>query len=1383
MSTSTNDVHQAAWEAASRSATSAVVHAAVVTSPSICTEPPTFTSLAAPSTPSAEPTTPEVAVSSTTAPKNFLLSGKIANLFGVIGSKLEADFYSYHGELPAGLSLPSGVTTPIYQLATLKDDLKLSTILPKLVGTAFDHMPLKNVVFTYQNCEMDPSKSPGFYINADLIFDESFGSVHTALSTVLGIPNPTLHIQGSLGSSQSFNDPLQISGFSLSGTFADVVLKPCSELTLSAIGVELLGYKGVRSDNNGVPFGGMCYGFSVFGSMNVGLDQTLDLMFKLTDIGGQFSFKATQPDEWQGAFGVKGLNLKGLSFYTTLSPNAPLKDFSLSVSATLALDNMTASFDGSYNSDKTFSVSATMVDFGTAGLSAFYSQLHGSALTLPKVSISIGNATLKIASAGVFSLVLQDVSVEHYTGVDATVDFSSAGVEIKSNLMGTGSGEQTLTFGEIEIEKAYIQLSLAAGSSGQSSAIIGGELHWETFTFDAGVHIYRAPAAQNPDAVAQESQADTLQWTVFADFVTDANASQGLALAAIVPELKGSFLGDITLEDAAFIVASQDDPDFGSFNTTNFPAKQGIQVCAKLGMIKALSDLMRVTDPPQLILSAGWSKADGFELDVLLPAPMTIHLGRGIVTDPFTLQIRTVSPTTTIIPPTLLLNAGVKIPTSGNPEPLHFTLALAFNAVEGSATGQLEGYWTNPFGLSEHVRIGPEVALTIGIVLETLTISPFGFVGGLQVGNVNIQVAFEVSEIPSQELLYAEVQNFDITDVVLLARDFGIPIPVNAVPDFMVYRDIKFYMCPAGTTIGGSVYPRGTAFSADMLIFGQDAQVNVQIDQSNVNASASLDNLALGPLHVTGIDGPKATGQVQLGPQTQAGSFQGRLTLFELEVDIDLQFEFKPDPMFHFHFMLQFTPHRSDLTFTVDANQIGPMANIHDMSHLDFTLVAEMRQDILGYVAQAVNSQFAQAIKAEQADIGAQQAKVDAAKKVVDDAVKAKQAVVDAAYKQWKDKSDAMNARFKATTDAYDAHVQQLQDQVDAVTAKYKKDLADAQQKLTNANASRASQMKAAQEKLDKAKKDCTDGIAEAKKKLDDATRDMNSRFGDAEKKIDDAQQKVKGIQKQIDDIDGKIDHLNHLTGIHKIEKAGLPALYIAKGTLVASMKVSQGILDAAKAVLQSQNYLAAKGVMAAAQDALEVAQKAGQAGIDAAQGIVTATDKATQDVVTAAGASLAQVGKLGPVAIKVASDSLDAFKKVSVATLNAAKASVDAVAKGSEWVAYQSALTGLNAAKLSTHDLDLANGALELVKKGGADILKASDYVASHALTLVDIHYMRFDGEFGKAAAGAEFNVTMQGSVAGKPFSLNLTFDPRKTVAFITNTFHKLVDEVSRKL
>ncbi|KAF7302282.1 FAD-binding PCMH-type domain-containing protein [Mycena indigotica] len=1209
------------------------------------------------------------------------------------------------------------------------------------------------------------------FIDADLVFDESFGAVHDALSTVFGVPNPTLHIQGSLGTLQSFNDPLRLTGFSLIGTFSDVVLKPCSELTLSAIGVELFGYEGVRYTKKATAFGGMCYGFRIFGSMHVGLDQTLDLSFDLGDVGGELFLKATQLDVWNNAFGVKGLSIDGLSFGTTLNPSLPMKTFSFNVSAGLSIGGISVDLIGYYNADKSFSMSASLTNFGTKGLSDLYSQLYGRPVSLPQLNVDIGNATLTIASGRIFNLVVHDISVEHYFGVNAEVQFSSAGIVLKANMTDNGSGEKTLKLSEIEIKKVYIQVSFRAGPNSSSSVILGGELRWESFTLDAGVHIYR-PAILS----ASQPQASSLQWTVFADFVTDHNAKKGMALSSLVPELEDTFLGDVALEDAALIIASQDDPEFGSFNTTQFPVKQGIQVCAVLGMIKAISDLMRLNQPPRLILAAGWSKATGFSLDVVLPAPLSLDLGRGIVTDPFSLQIRASTSTPSILPPTIQLNAGVKIPTPNDPRPLHFTLSLAFNAVEGYATGELAGYWTNPFGLSPKVRIGPEVALTMGILIEELIVSPFGFVGGLKVGDVMVNMALEISEIPSQEVLYAEVDNLHITDVVSLARDLT-QLPIPMVPDFMVFRHIKFYLCPMGTTIGNIVYQRGCQFSADMLVFGQDAQGDVRVDSSNIIASATLDNLALGPLHVTGLDGPKATSSVQIGPQKQVGSFKGKIVLYDFQVLLDLQFEFKPDPFFHFRFLLQFTPH---LDFAVDANMIENMADIHDLARLDFKLVAVLQQDILDYIAQSINSQFEQATKAEKADIAEQQDKVDRAKKVVDDNVRAHRVKVDAAYAQWKAKSDVANAQFKATTDVYEARVKELQGQVDAATAKYKTDLANAQQQLSNANANGASRMQAAQAQVAQAQKDCTDRVAAARRTLDDATRDMNSRFGDAQHKIDVAQNNVNSIQNQINDMNSKISQLEHLTGIKAIGKAGLPALYTAKGTLLASMATAQGILTAAKAVLQSQNYLAAKGVMQAAQGALTAAQASGQAGIVTAQQTLATTDQSTQAAVHTASSALNQVGQVGPAAIAAASKTLDAYKVASIGTLNAAKAGVDTVAKGTEWVAYQSALAGLAAAQSSTHELDLANGALEVAKQGGAAVLKAADYIASHSLTFVDIHYIRFESEFGRAANGAEFAAEVQGSVAGQGFALEMTYDPRKTAAFITNTFQRLVDKLS---
>ncbi|KAF8171634.1 hypothetical protein K438DRAFT_1982051 [Mycena galopus ATCC 62051] len=1270
--------------------------------------------------------------SSSSPPKDFVLTGKLDHLFGV---KLAADLYSFNGELPAGLTLPADGSAPVYQVAIVNsDDLVLPTILPQLAGTEFVRMPFKKVFFTYQNCEIDPSKPAGLHMNGDVVFDSSFGAVHNVLSTVLGIQNPALHVQSDFGTASSaFDKPLTRSSFTLSGSFPGLVIKTCPELSLSALTVQLIGSESVPDPGDVAAQKKMSYDFHVTGLMHVGVDQLLDLTFDITDNGDNtLVLTATQPTPWDGAFGVKGLTVQPLTLHTTLDAKKLMDTFQFNVTASLAAGGTVGTLNGVYNADKTFSVSANFANLGTAGLSNLYQHIHGSPLAMPKLNVQVGAATLAISSGTGFSLNIQDLSVEHYTGADAEVDFSSTGAVVKANLTSSGSGENLLKFGEIELDKAYIQMTFAPKSS---DVILGGELRWESFTLDAGVHIYRpAPPAESSPSLPADTPAGpsgkvsstSTHWTVFANFVTVAGANQGLPLGTLIPELKGHFLGDVTLEDAAFIAASQSDPEFGCFNTANFPIQQGKLVCAVLGLIKPLSEIMRVKDQPRLVLSAAWSKASGFALDILLPAPMQINLGHGIMTDPFSLQIST---TSTILP-TIQLNAGLKIRTVSSPDPLDFTFSLALNATEVHATGKLAGYWNDPFGLSPQVRIGPEVMLILGFSFEDALPVPFGFVGGLQIGQVIANVTFEVGPTPSQDLLSAEIQDLHITDLVQLAGDL-IQKKIPTIPDFMVYKDVKLYICPAGAQIGDKVYQRGCQFYADMLIFGHEAEVNVLIDGKSLTASSSLDNFVLGQLHVTGINGPKAMSSVEISPEKQAGSFQGKITLYDREVVLDLQFEFKPDPFFHLHFDLDFTEH---LKFTVDADMIGKLDNIHDISGLNFHLVAVMQQDILDYVAQSVNNQFTQAMQAEKSDIDKQKAKVDDAKKEVDKTIKAEQAKVDQVYGVWQVKSDAVNKQFTATTDAYNAKAQ------------------------------------AAQTQLAKAQKDCADGIARAQKKLDDATRDMNTKFGDAEKKVDAAQAKVHDLQHQIDDIDSQIRKS------HVFAKA---ALEIKKGIIAGTMKVAQGVLDVATEVLKSQNYIAARGVMQVAQDGLTVAKKSGEAGVSIVQAATTTANNLAKEAVETAAKDLSVVSVAGTAAIALASKALDDYREVSVAMLNDAKASVDALSKSSEWLAYQSALAGLKVASSSTLELDLASSALEAAEKGGAGILQAAEYVASHVLTLVDIHYIRVECDFDKAAKSAEFAANVQGSVAGKAFKFDVAYDPRKVTDFLKNTFEKMLDEI----
>ena len=154
--------------------------------------------------------------------------------------------------------------------------------------------------------------------------------------------------------------------------------------------------------------------------------------------------------------------------------------------------------------------------------------------------------------------------------------------------------------------------------------------------------------------------------------------------------------------------------------------------------------------PASLILNAGWVSGIGFSLDIIFPSPTTIHLGRGITTDPIKLRIALGGI------PKLMVNAGANIPVEKQVEPLNFIVEIEMDELGAAATGQLStvGGWKNPFGVSEKLVVGPNLALKLAIIWETFLVqgpSGFGFVGGLAVGKVEGQLAFDVEEIPSRK--------------------------------------------------------------------------------------------------------------------------------------------------------------------------------------------------------------------------------------------------------------------------------------------------------------------------------------------------------------------------------------------------------------------------------------------------------------------------------------------------------------------------------------------------------------------------------------------------------------------------------------------------------
>ena len=145
-----SSIHQSAWTAGNEGHDSTGVHGATIDSPRIAFQPP-LRLLGAirprDTTKDALSETENTAHNgSHLPPKGLILSGTIVP-FGL--ESLTAEFYSHHGPLPPWIDQKDD-RSPVYQIAMMREDLRISSILPSFSGTNFDVIALQNVNFTYQ---------------------------------------------------------------------------------------------------------------------------------------------------------------------------------------------------------------------------------------------------------------------------------------------------------------------------------------------------------------------------------------------------------------------------------------------------------------------------------------------------------------------------------------------------------------------------------------------------------------------------------------------------------------------------------------------------------------------------------------------------------------------------------------------------------------------------------------------------------------------------------------------------------------------------------------------------------------------------------------------------------------------------------------------------------------------------------------------------------------------------------------------------------------------------------------------------------------------------------------------------------------------------------
>lgn len=231
-------------------------------------------------------------------------------------------------------------------------------------------------------------------------------------------------------------------------------------------------------------------------------------------------------------------------------------EFALQIVATLNAGTTSAIFSGSYSTGD-YHLSADIEDFGVQGISDLYHHITGEQLVFPEhFDILIGNATVTISKKEGFSITVDNLEIDRYKSVDASIHISSYGVTINGSIA-------NVSFLDFDILSAKINISLEKQSSSKSSNLsIQGQIKIDDFSeISAVVHLYKG---------ASDSK---LEWTVYGTFsALGPQTSLGKAL----PIFHDSFLKDIVLEDVVFIAASKSDPKFHpTLNQQNYPINQG----------------------------------------------------------------------------------------------------------------------------------------------------------------------------------------------------------------------------------------------------------------------------------------------------------------------------------------------------------------------------------------------------------------------------------------------------------------------------------------------------------------------------------------------------------------------------------------------------------------------------------------------------------------------------------------------------------------------------------------------------------------------------------------------------------------------------------------
>ncbi|MCJ8274408.1 MAG: hypothetical protein MJK04_34045, partial [Psychrosphaera sp.] len=454
--------------------------------------------------------------------------------------------------------------------------------------------------------------------------------------------------------------------------------------------------------------------------LNVTDDNTGTIAFDVTEQNGSLVLNATAK-QIKGAFGIKTLNLEALTFNGQVG-----KSDSLNLTAQLVNAVSTFNFKGLVSKD-TSGMIAKADTFSLDELAELFDEVSHTGLALPDFDVKFENTSIALATRDCtvdgaalqqgFTLIT-DVTA-HSHKITASAQISSKGVVFDGTM-------KDIELGPVTVKKASLDFAIYSKSaSKQTKFTIKGQSVIEGIDVDCAISF-----------VKQDSG-----WTTLLGAELSADS---FGLGNLFPTAKNTFVGELKFSKVCFIYAS--DAATMLLAGQSYSVKPGLQMMAEVEEIPGLTQLTGEKHIG-LALSAHF----GVDTNISIAMPDTrLSLGHSVTCDPFTIVID-ITPE-----PDLALIFGMDIAIPNQSNPLHFDMKLSLSALGATGSVTMKNYWKNPFGING-VKVGPALALQIGIIYEQFvasgTPSEFGILGGLEIGDTVVQMAVDISEDPSKEVL------------------------------------------------------------------------------------------------------------------------------------------------------------------------------------------------------------------------------------------------------------------------------------------------------------------------------------------------------------------------------------------------------------------------------------------------------------------------------------------------------------------------------------------------------------------------------------------------------------------------------------------------------